>query len=142
MESLFNGSSQGLGGGMQNASGQHHEGTKGKKGSLLTLVPMNKVKKERKPRDPNAPKRPLTAYFLYGASARPIVKGDLGETATSKEVSEEVLRRWTEMPAAEKEVSSACIDDEQNTKACRNGKEYTREMLRSIAIVFKPTNPA
>jgi hypothetical protein len=106
MESLFNGANQGIGGGMQNAQGAPQETSKGKKGSLLTLVPMSKVKKERKPRDPNAPKRPLTAYFLYGASARPIVKGDLGETASSKEVSDEVLRRWTDMPVSEKEVGS------------------------------------
>jgi HMG (high mobility group) box len=73
----------------------------GKKG---TLVIGGKPKKERKARDPNAPKRPLTAFFLYSASARPIVKQDLPETATSQEVSNEVLRRWNEMPISEKEV--------------------------------------
>lgn len=77
----------------------------GKKG---TLVIGGKPKKERKARDPNAPKRPLTAFFLYSASARPIVKQDLPDSATSQEVSNEVLRRWNEMPAPEKEVCYLC----------------------------------
>jgi transcriptional regulator HMO1 len=76
----------------------------GKKGSLLISGLGGKPKKERKLRDPNAPKRPLTAFFLYGTSARPIVKKDLGEGASAHDVSQEVLRRWTQMPPEEKEV--------------------------------------
>jgi hypothetical protein len=104
MDSLFNGANQGLTAGMQSGMNVPSEMSKGKKGSLLTLVPMNKVKKERKQRDPNAPKRPLTAYFLYSQSARPIIKNELGEGASNTEVSKTVLERWQDMPPVDKEV--------------------------------------
>jgi hypothetical protein len=70
-----------------------------------------KTKKEKKPRkqkDPNAPKRPLTAYFLYTMSARPVVKQDFednGQTPTAQEISNEILKRWNEMTNEEKDVS-------------------------------------
>lgn len=61
-------------------------------------------KKERKKRthDPNAPKRPLTPYFLYMQTARPIIANDLGEDAPKGAVQEEGQRRWSVMGAAEK----------------------------------------
>lgn len=62
-------------------------------------------KKERKKRthDPNAPKRPLTPYFLYMQTARPIIASDLGEEAPKGAVQEEGQRRWAVMGAAEKQ---------------------------------------
>ncbi|OLN82913.1 High mobility group protein 1 [Colletotrichum chlorophyti] len=61
-------------------------------------------KKERKKRthDPNAPKRPLTPYFLYMQTARPIIANDLGDAAPKGAVQEEGQRRWKVMGAAEK----------------------------------------
>ncbi|KAK1837201.1 hypothetical protein QBC39DRAFT_246845 [Podospora conica] len=70
-------------------------------GGLLAPV---EEKKERKKRthDPNAPKRPLTPYFLYMQTARPIIAKDLGEDAPKRAVQEEGQRRWAVMTGAEK----------------------------------------
>ena len=56
-------------------------------------------KKERKKRqhDPNAPKRPLTPFFLYMQTARPIIAKDLGSEVAKGAVSAEGTRRWKEM---------------------------------------------
>lgn len=64
-------------------------------------------KKERKKRthDPNAPKRPLTPYFLYMQTARPIIAKDLGPDAPKGAVQEEGQRRWKAMGQGEKNVS-------------------------------------
>lgn len=64
-------------------------------------------KKERKKRqhDPNAPKRPLTPYFLYMQTARPIIAADLGDGVAKGAVQEEGQRRWGSMSAQEKLVS-------------------------------------
>ncbi|TDZ20497.1 High mobility group protein 1 [Colletotrichum sidae] len=61
-------------------------------------------KKERKKRthDPNAPKRPLTPYFLYMQTARPIIASDLGDSAPKGAVQEEGQRRWKAMNPQEK----------------------------------------
>jgi len=61
-------------------------------------------KKERKKRshDPNAPKRPLTPYFLYMQTARPIIAKDLGEEAPKGAVQEEGQRRWAAMSPNDK----------------------------------------
>ncbi|KAH6657355.1 hypothetical protein BKA67DRAFT_555059 [Truncatella angustata] len=61
-------------------------------------------KKERKKRqhDPNAPKRPLTPYFLYMQTARPIIANDLGQDAPKGAVQEEGQRRWAAMTPLEK----------------------------------------
>ena len=63
-------------------------------------------KKERKKRshDPNAPKRPLTPYFLYMQTARPIIAKDLGEEAPKGAVQEEGQRRWAAMSPNDKVV--------------------------------------
>ncbi|KAK4195105.1 hypothetical protein QBC40DRAFT_212211 [Triangularia verruculosa] len=67
-------------------------------------VPAVEEKKERKKRthDPNAPKRPLTPYFLYMQTARPIIASDLGEQAPKGAVQEEGQRRWAVMAPGEK----------------------------------------
>ncbi|KAH0551700.1 hypothetical protein GP486_007081 [Trichoglossum hirsutum] len=61
-------------------------------------------KKRKREHDPNAPKRPLTPYFLYMQSARPIIANDLGEGSKPGAVSAEGTRRWTEMPEVEKQM--------------------------------------
>lgn len=70
----------------------------------MVPAPVVEEKKERKKRthDPNAPKRPLTPYFLYMQTARPIIASDLGEGAPKGAVQEEGQRRWAVMGAAEK----------------------------------------
>lgn len=76
----------------------------GQLGDLLAHV---EEKKERKKRthDPNAPKRPLTPYFLYMQTARPIIANDLGADAPKGAVQEEGQRRWSSMSPQEKVVS-------------------------------------
>ena len=71
------------------------------------VAPPVEEKKERKKRthDPNAPKRPLTPYFLYMQTARPIIATDLGTDAPKGAVQEEGQRRWGTMSAADKAVS-------------------------------------
>ena len=64
----------------------------------------DKKKRPKKEKDPNAPKRPLTAFFLFSTRARDHIKGDLGADATPVEINNEILRRWNEMDAAQKEV--------------------------------------
>lgn len=61
--------------------------------------------KKKRAHDPNAPKRPLTPYFLYMGTARPIIAKDLGSDSRPGEVSLEGTRRWTAMPLADKAVS-------------------------------------
>jgi hypothetical protein len=70
-------------------------------------APPAEEKKERKKRvhDPNAPKRPLTPYFLYMQTARPIISNDLGPEAAKGAVQEEGQRRWATMDPIEKAVS-------------------------------------
>jgi hypothetical protein len=66
-------------------------------------------KKERKKRqhDPNAPKRPLTPFFLYMQTARPIISDDLGPDFAKGAVSAEGTRRWGTMNADDKQVSAS-----------------------------------
>ena len=63
-------------------------------------------KKERKKRqhDPNAPKRPLTPFFLYMQTARPIIAKDLGPDVAKGAVSDEGTRRWKEMEEKDRAV--------------------------------------
>ncbi len=94
-----------------NGSGPHFSamiaGLDGIANQLGDLVPHIEEKKERKKRqhDPNAPKRPLTPYFLYMQTARPIIANDLGADAPKGAVQEEGQRRWGAMTPAEKTVS-------------------------------------
>lgn len=64
-------------------------------------------KKERKKRqhDPDAPKRPLTPFFLYMQTARPIIAQDLGPEAAKGAVSNEGTLRWSNMDKESKQVS-------------------------------------
>ncbi|KAI9841829.1 MAG: hypothetical protein M1838_003404 [Thelocarpon superellum] len=59
-------------------------------------------KKKKRYHDPNAPKRPLTPYFLYMQSARPVITSDLGGEAKPGAISAEGTRRWKAMTEEEK----------------------------------------
>ncbi|TQS37285.1 hypothetical protein Golomagni_02249 [Golovinomyces magnicellulatus] len=63
-------------------------------------------KKERKKRnhDPNAPKRPLTPFFLYMQTARPIIAKDLGTDVPKGAVGVEGTRRWQTMNEEDKQL--------------------------------------
>lgn len=63
-------------------------------------------KPERKKRqhDPDAPKRPLTPFFLYMQTARPIIAGDLGPEVAKGAVSNEGTHRWANMDKESKLV--------------------------------------
>lgn len=80
-------------------------------GDLNALSPSRTIagddKKERKKRqhDPNAPKRPLTPFFLYMQTARPIIATDLGPEFAKGAVSAEGTRRWSTMSQEDKQVS-------------------------------------
>lgn len=80
---------------------------------IVTDSKKEKKKKEKKERDPDLPKRPLTAAFLYGQTARPIIKRDLenalpaGEKLGANAVNEEVTKRWNNMAEEEKQVRNS-----------------------------------
>lgn len=67
------------------------------------------AKKQRKQKDPNAPKKPLTIYFLWQQSERPLVKQALGEHATNQEVLEELKRRWERLSNGKRQVGQAVL---------------------------------
>jgi hypothetical protein len=75
----------------------------------VMMPQQEEVKKERKKRtlDPRAPRRPLTAYFLYMQTARPIIAADLGADAPKRAVQEEGQRRWATMSPTEKQVRAS-----------------------------------
>ncbi|KAJ5697317.1 hypothetical protein N7488_011001 [Penicillium malachiteum] len=87
-------------------------------------------KRKRAPVDPNAPKRPLTPYFLYMANNRSIIAGELPGDAKPKDVSDEGTRRWTEMPAQQKEVWKLLYADnyekyKRDVEAYKAGRKVT-----------------
>ena len=75
----------------------------------LTEVPTGDVsgkpKRKRAPHDKNAPKRPMTPYFLYLKTARPMIAKELGAGTKAQDVSAEGTRRWQHMAEEEKMVS-------------------------------------
>jgi hypothetical protein len=64
-----------------------------------------KTQKKKRAHDPNAPKRPLTPYFLYMQTARPIIAEDLGPDVAKGAVSTEGVKRWNAMAVADKQAS-------------------------------------
>ncbi|KAI5864904.1 hypothetical protein GGS23DRAFT_562312 [Durotheca rogersii] len=87
-------------------------------------------KKERKKRthDPNAPKRPLTPYFLYMQTARPIIANDLGQDAPKGAVQEEGQRRWGSMTPNEK-------------NAWNNAYQFNLRLYNARVHSYKAGNP-
>ncbi|KAF2666785.1 hypothetical protein BT63DRAFT_318477 [Microthyrium microscopicum] len=93
-----------------------------------------KPTKQRKARDPNAPKRPLTAYFLYAKSARPVVKADFENqhlVPSANQISEEILKRWKEMPDGERHNWKQVY--EKNADAYRAELQVYRDTLGQAA---------
>lgn len=61
-------------------------------------------KRKRAPHDKNAPKRPVTPYFLYMQTARPLIGNQMEPGYTAKQVADEGTRRWNAMGQKEKDV--------------------------------------
>ncbi|KAH8813311.1 putative high mobility group protein 1 [Xylogone sp. PMI_703] len=101
------------------------------------------LKKERKKRqhDPNAPKRPLTPYFLYMQTARPIIAGDLGPDAAKGAVSEEGTRRWGTMSADDKQLWHSAYKDNlrlynARMHSYRAGNQNAKDMTDQAAAAY------
>jgi hypothetical protein len=99
-------------------------------GQLAEFIPQADEKKERKKRthDPNAPKRPLTPYFLYMQTARPIIANDLGQDAPKGAVQEEGQRRWSAMTPGEK-------------TAWNNAYQFNLRLYNARVQSYKAGNP-
>ena len=84
-------------------------------GGLRTTSPAKSVgggdakekKKKKHAHDPNAPKRPLTPYFLYMQTARPIIAEDLGPDVAKGTVSTEGMWHWNAMATQDKQVKAS-----------------------------------
>ncbi|KAI1759444.1 hypothetical protein GGR53DRAFT_513564 [Hypoxylon sp. FL1150] len=99
-------------------------------GQLADFGVHSEEKKERKKRthDPNAPKRPLTPYFLYMQTARPIIANDLGQDAPKGAVQEEGQRRWASMTPQEK-------------NAWNNAYQFNLRLYNARVHSYKAGNP-
>ncbi|KAI1091565.1 hypothetical protein F5B19DRAFT_458161 [Rostrohypoxylon terebratum] len=104
-------------------------------------------KKERKKRthDPNAPKRPLTPYFLYMQTARPIIANDLGQDAPKGAVQEEGQRRWASMTKDEKDAWNNAYQFNlrlynARVHSYKAGNVEARNMTDADALVYADSN--
>ncbi|KXJ91547.1 hypothetical protein Micbo1qcDRAFT_163309 [Microdochium bolleyi] len=107
-------------------------GLDGLSGQLNELggAPLEEEKKRKKrTHDPNAPKRPLTPYFLYMQTARPIIATDLGQDAPKGAVQEEGQRRWAAMSPADK-------------VAWNNAYQFNLRLYNARVHSYKHGNPA
>lgn len=64
-----------------------------------------KAKKPKKIKDPNAPNRPVTAYFMFSAKYRPILKEELGPDVKPGDIQKKLQENWAALSEAEQEVS-------------------------------------
>ncbi|KUJ24222.1 uncharacterized protein LY89DRAFT_572400 [Mollisia scopiformis] len=74
-------------------------------------VPADKKERKKRQHDPNAPKRPLTPFFLYMQTARPIIAADLGADVAKGAVSNEGTRRWGTMAQDDKQLWTNAYKD-------------------------------
>ncbi|KAA8575571.1 hypothetical protein EYC84_004710 [Monilinia fructicola] len=109
---------------------------------VIKAVDQAPEKKERKKRqhDPNAPKRPLTPFFLYMQTARPIIAKDLGDVPKG-EVSSEGTKRWTDMAPKDKALWQDAYKDNlrlynARMHAYRRGNLTAKEMGDDAAAAY------
>lgn len=112
----------------------------------VEVLPPVEEKKERKKRqhDPNAPKRPLTPYFLYMQTARPIIANDLGD-APKGAVQDEGQRRWASMSASEKMAWNNAYQFNlrlyhARVHSYKNGNVNARDMPDQDALAYADAN--
>ncbi|OBT65502.1 hypothetical protein VE03_04980 [Pseudogymnoascus sp. 23342-1-I1] len=105
------------------------------------------AKKEKKKRvhDPNAPKRPLTPYFLYMQTARPIIAGDLGPEVAKGAVSNEGVRRWRDMEDYDKSLWTGVYTENlrlynARTHAYKSGILTAKDMSDDEARAYADTH--
>ncbi|PQE20688.1 high mobility group protein [Rutstroemia sp. NJR-2017a BBW] len=115
--------------------------------AVAPAEPAASDKKERKKRqhDPLAPKRPLTPFFLYMQTARPIIAKDLGEKVAKGDVSTEGTKRWTEMAPSAKALWSEAYKDNlrlynARVAAYRAGIKTARDMTDEEAQAYADSN--
>jgi len=104
-------------------------------------------KKEKKKRvhDPNAPKRPLTPFFLYMQTARPIIALDLGPDVPKKDVAQEGVRRWKEMADGDKQLWTNAYTDNlklynARMHAYKAGNMSAKDMTDEEAAAYADAN--
>lgn len=104
-------------------------------------------KKEKKKRvhDPNAPKRPLTPFFLYMQTARPIIAADLGPEQPKKAVGTEGVRRWKEMAEGDKQLWTNAYTDNlklynARVHAYKAGNMNAKDMTDDEAAQYAEVN--
>ncbi|ESZ99052.1 high mobility group protein [Sclerotinia borealis F-4128] len=113
---------------------------------VIKAVEQAPEKKERKKRqhDPNAPKRPLTPFFLYMQTARPIIAKDLGDVPKG-EVSSEGTKRWTDMALKDKALWQDAYKDNlrlynARMHSYRRGNLTAKEMGDDAAAAYADEN--
>ncbi|APA09959.1 hypothetical protein sscle_05g047290 [Sclerotinia sclerotiorum 1980 UF-70] len=113
---------------------------------IVKAVETAPEKKERKKRqhDPNAPKRPLTPFFLYMQTARPIIAKDLGDVPKG-EVSSEGTKRWTDMAPKDKALWQDAYKDNlrlynARMHSYRRGNLSAKEMSDDAAAAYADEN--
>ncbi|KAK9425748.1 putative HMG box domain-containing protein [Seiridium unicorne] len=113
----------------------------------IEAAPPAEEKKERKKRqhDPNAPKRPLTPYFLYMQTARPIIANDLGQDAPKGAVQEEGQRRWAAMTPGEKNAWNNAYQFNlrlynARVHSYKAGNLAARDMIDQDALTYADAN--
>ncbi|KAI4166022.1 MAG: hypothetical protein LQ342_000453 [Letrouitia transgressa] len=91
-------------------------------------------KRKRAPHDKNAPKRPVTPYFLYMQTARPLIGNQMEPGYTAKQVADEGTRRWNAMGQKEKDVRerSGLTQKVKAYKAGRPIPEFTEEEAKQL----------
>jgi hypothetical protein len=121
-------------------------GLGGFRGTTPAQVAPVDAKKEKKKRvhDPNAPKRPLTPYFLYMQTARPIIAEDLGPEVAKGAVSNEGVRRWKDMADEDKQVSIHIPNPKSPVTDFlpSSGQTSTRTTSSCTTRARTPTSPA
>jgi hypothetical protein len=79
--------------------------------SVTVVAADDKRERKKRQHDPNAPKRPLTPFFLYMQTARPIIAADLGPDFAKGAVSAEGTQRWAAMSASDKQLWTNAYKD-------------------------------
>lgn len=110
--------------------------------------PVADGKKEKKKRthDPLAPKRPLTPYFLYMQTARPIIANDLGPDVAKGAVSTEGVRRWNAMAPHDKQLWNSAYTDNLKLYNARmhsfkvGGNQAAKDMSDDEALHYADTH--
>ncbi|KAH6711648.1 hypothetical protein DL95DRAFT_394393 [Leptodontidium sp. 2 PMI_412] len=109
--------------------------------SVVADVPDKKERKKRQ-HDPNAPKRPLTPFFLYMQTARPIIAEDLGSDFGKGAVSTEGTRRWGTMAAEDKQLWTNAYKDNLRLYNARmhsyksGGNQQAKDMSDQEAAIY------